>query len=169
MANSDRRRFLKLLAAVVGSAAAAVTSLPVLGAILTPLLKKKDDDGSVLHALAEKDLAVGVPRRVELVATVIDTWTRSVGVVGAAWLLKTPDGKITALSTICPHSGCSIGQQSKNTYSCPCHKSLFALDGTPQEGPSPRPMDPLPVELKDGAVWVKWLRYKVGVKEQKIL
>lgn len=167
MATSDRRGFLKLLAGAFGAALAAVATVPVLGAALTPLLKKKDDDSGSIKAVPEKELIVGVPRRVELTAVVVDGWTRAVGVVGAAWLLKKADGSISALSSICPHSGCSIGQKSKETYGCPCHASSFSFDGVPLEGPSPRTMDPLAVEVKDGTVFVKWQRFKVGVKERK--
>lgn len=167
MATSDRRGFLKILAGLFGSAIAAVATLPLLGAALTPLFRKKDDDGSLIKAVPEKDLVVGVPRRVELTAVVVDGWTRSVGVVGAAWLLKKPDGSISALSSICPHSGCSIGQKTKELYGCPCHASSFSFEGTPLEGPSPRTMDPLPVEVKDGTVFVRWMRFKIGVKERR--
>src|SRR4051812_35347066 len=110
MASSDRRNFLKMFAAALGAAVAAMATVPVLGSVLTPLLRKKEDDAGLIRAVAKKDLVVGVPRRVELTATVVDGWTRNVGVVGAAWLLKSEDGKVTALSSVCPHSGCSIGQ-----------------------------------------------------------
>jgi Rieske Fe-S protein len=171
MASSDRRGFLKVLAGALGATVAAAATVPVLGSVLTPLLKKRDDEGGQIRACPEKELIVGVPKRVELTSTVVDGWTRAVGVVGAAWLLKDKSGKVSALSSVCPHSGCSIGQAagSKDQYSCPCHKSLFTLDGTPTEGPSPRAMDPLPVEVKDGGVWVKWVRYKIGVKERRSL
>jgi Rieske Fe-S protein len=169
MASSDRRGFLKILAGLLGAAVAAAATVPVFGSVLTPLLRRREDEGNLIKACPEKELIVGVPKRVELVATVIDGWTRAVGVVGAAWLLKGADGKVSALSSVCPHSGCSIGQQSKDAYSCPCHKSLFTLEGTPTEGPSPRPMDPLPIEVREGAIWVKWVRYKIGVKERKAL
>lgn len=167
MATSDRRGFLKILAGVFGSAIAAAATVPVLGAALTPLIRRKEDDANLIKAVPEKDLVVGIPRRVELTSVVVDGWTRAVGVVGAAWLLKKPDGSISALSSICPHSGCSIGQKTKETYGCPCHASAFSFDGTPLEGPSPRTMDPLTVEVKDGSVFVKWMRFKVGVKERK--
>ena len=167
MATSDRRGFLKFLAGLFGSGIAAIATVPLLGAALTPLIRRKDDDANLIRAIPEKDLIVGVPRRVDLTAVVVDGWTRSVGVVGAAWLLKKPDGSISALSSVCPHSGCSIGQKSKATYGCPCHASAFSFEGAPLEGPSPRDMDPLPVEVKDGAVFVKWMRFKIGVKDRR--
>ena len=61
----------------------------------------------------------------------------------------------------------SSGKKTKATYGCPCHASAFSLDGTPLEGPSPRTMDPLQVEVKNGTVFVKWMRFKVGVKERR--
>ncbi len=171
MASSDRRGFLKILAGLMGGTLAVAAAVPVLGTVLTPLLRRKEDDGNLIRACPEKDLIVGLPKRVELVATVVDGWTRAVGVVGAAWLLKDAGGKVTALSSICPHSGCSINKdtKTKDAYSCPCHASLFTYDGTPTEGPSPRSMDPLPIEVRDGAVWVKWVRYKIGVKDRKAI
>lgn len=167
MANPDRRGFLKVLAGVFGAGIAAIATVPLLGAALTPLLRRKEDDGSLIKALPVKDLIVGVPRRVELTAVVVDGWTRAVGVVGAAWLMKKEDGSISALSSVCPHSGCSIGQKTRQTYGCPCHASAFSFEGVSLEGPSPRTMDPLPVEVKDGTVFVKWMRFKVGVKDRR--
>jgi Rieske Fe-S protein len=169
MATPDRRGVLKAMAGLFGAAVAAISTVPVLGAVLTPLFDRKPDAGGLLRAVPLKELIDGVPRRVELTATVIDGWTRAVGVVGAVWLLKKPDGTVTALSSVCPHSGCSIGQKSKDTYGCPCHESSFSFAGKPLDGPSPRDMDPIPVELKDGTVYVKWLRYKIGVKERQVL
>jgi menaquinol-cytochrome c reductase iron-sulfur subunit len=162
----DRRRVVQLLATLLGAGAAGLVTLPVLGTVLTPLLKKKEAGGGLIEAGKVDDLLVDVPRRVELVATVRDGWTTQTGVVGAAWLLKRADGTVSALSSVCPHSGCSIKLEDKTTYSCPCHDSSFGFDGTPLKGPSPRSMDPLSFEVHDGKVRVKWARFKIGVKER---
>jgi Rieske Fe-S protein len=164
---AERRSFLKLLAGALAAAGGALATVPVLGSVVTPLLKPKADDGGLMRAAALTELQEGVPKRVELIATVIDGWTRAVGVIGAVWLLKKSDGGVTALSSICPHSGCSINQKSRTTYGCPCHDSTFELDGKATDGPSPRPMDPLEVQVKDKDVWVKYRRFKIGVKERQ--
>ncbi|MBK7858000.1 MAG: Rieske (2Fe-2S) protein [Archangiaceae bacterium] len=166
---AERRGFLKLLAGALAAAAGALATVPVLGSVVTPLMKPKADDGGLLRAVSVTELQDGVPRRVELVSTVIDGWSRAVGVIGAVWLLKKPDGTVSALSTICPHSGCSINQKTKSTYGCPCHDSTFELDGNATDGPSPRPMDPLEVQVKDKDVFVKYRRFKIGVKEKQEL
>lgn len=166
MASSDRRRVVGLLATLFGAGAAGLVTLPVIGTVLTPLLKKKEGDGGLIEAGKIDDLQEGVPRRVELISTVRDGWTTSTGVVGAAWLLKKKDGQVAALSSVCPHSGCSIKLETKETYSCPCHDSSFSFEGAPLTGPSPRAMDPLTLEIHDGKIRVRWVRFKIGVKER---
>ena len=100
---------MKALTVFFGAALAAIAAVPVVGAALTPLIRKPPGGSSDFLAAGSVDeLEVGVPRRVELTATVVDGWSRSLGVVGAAWLLKRPDGKVEALSSVCPHSGCTI-------------------------------------------------------------
>ncbi|MBL8953932.1 MAG: Rieske (2Fe-2S) protein [Myxococcaceae bacterium] len=165
-AGTERRGFLKLLAGAFAALAAALATVPVLGTVVTPLMKPKADDGGLLRAAGLGELVEGVPKRVELTSVLVDGWTRSVGIIGAVWLLKKPDGSITAMSSVCPHSGCSINQKSKSTYGCPCHDSTFELDGKASEGPSPRPMDTLEVQVKDKDVFVKYRRFKIGVPEK---
>ncbi|MBX7102345.1 MAG: Rieske (2Fe-2S) protein [Myxococcaceae bacterium] len=164
---SDRRGVLKLLAGFLGAGMAALATVPVVGSVLTPLLRKTPSAGGFIDVLAEKELVADVPHRVELSSTQIDAWNTSTAVLGAAWVLKKKDGSLTALSTVCPHSGCSISQKTKDTYGCPCHASTFSLDGTATEGPSPRPMDPLTVQVKDGRVLVKHARFRIGTKERE--
>lgn len=157
---------VQVLATLFGAGAAGLVTLPVVGSVLTPLLRKKESGGGLIEAGKVDDLQEGVPKRVELISTVRDGWTTSTGVVGAVWLLKHKDGQVSALSSVCPHSGCSIKLESPTSYTCPCHDSSFSFAGEPQKGPSPRPMDPLTLEVQEGKVRVRWARFKIGVKER---
>jgi len=76
-------------------------------------------------------------------------------------------------SAICPHLGCAVSYQgSADTYLCPCHKSAFTLagallphaDGSPN--PAPRGLDALQWRVDDGALMVRWVRFKTGVTDQ---
>lgn len=61
------------------------------------------------------------------------------------------------LSPICPHAGCEVAwEQSMNRFSCPCHESYFAADGSRISGPSPRDLDPLPTRVQDGKLQVQY-------------
>ena len=49
------------------------------------------------------------------------------------------DQGFRALSAVCPHLGCTVGEQGAG-YHCPCHGSRFAADGGNLSGPAPRPL-----------------------------
>lgn len=62
------------------------------------------------------------------------------------------------LSAICPHEGCEVmWEQQRNQFSCPCHESYFAADGSQISGPSPRGLDPLPMRVQDGKLQVQYV------------
>lgn len=168
----QRRSFLGKIAratiAVLGLVIAAPLSM---AAFLDPLRRRtlKSADGpKELASLA--DLPAGKPVKLDVVSRRIDAWDRAdARVIGAAWLRRRPDGRVTALSAVCPHLGCSIGfDEQKGVFACPCHASAFALeDGARIFGPSPRGMDPLPCEVSGGKVFVTFKRFLQGIPTRR--
>ena len=80
------------------------------------------------------------------------------------------DGELTALSTVCPHLGCGIDYvPEKQKFLCACHDSWFALDGAVEEGPSPRGMDSLELQVDEGAklLKIRHQRFKQGVESKE--
>lgn len=62
------------------------------------------------------------------------------------------------LSAVCPHEGCEVmWEQNRNRFSCPCHESYFAADGSRISGPSPRGLDPLPMRVENGKLQVQYI------------
>jgi len=54
-------------------------------------------------------------------------------------------------------------------YFCPCHRSSFTLDGAilDPKSPSPRPLDDLPVEIRNGTeIWVKFQNFRAGTHDK---
>ena len=47
-------------------------------------------------------------------------------------------------------------------YNCGCHDSNFDLAGNRGEGPSPRGLDPLPVEFEGDSIAVIFKRFRIG-------
>jgi thiosulfate dehydrogenase [quinone] large subunit len=69
------------------------------------------------------------------------------------WVLQLLAGHFTACDAICPHQGCTVDFVSaRDGFSCPCHGSQFAVDGSRLSGPAPRGLATLPVALVDGSV-----------------
>jgi len=50
-------------------------------------------------------------------------------------------GEYIALSNICTHAGCTVNfNNSTSNFSCPCHGSVFAEDGSVVIGPARSPL-----------------------------
>ncbi|MEX2370477.1 MAG: Rieske (2Fe-2S) protein [Bacteroidales bacterium] len=56
-------------------------------------------------------------------------------------IIRTGETEYVALSSICTHQGCTIGYNpSSNSLPCPCHGSIFDIDGSVLSGPAPTPL-----------------------------
>ncbi len=72
----------------------------------------------------------------------------------------------------CPHLGCGYKwRRTKNypdgVFLCPCHLSIYDAAGKVLDGPAPRPLDVLPMQVSaSGDVKIIDVEYKAGVKNQ---
>ena len=110
-----------------------------------------------------------VPRLFSIMAERVDAWNRFANqAVGAIYLIrKQGQATPTALSAICPHLGCFIGYDApQRDFQCPCHTSAFTLAGEVIKGPSPRPLDTLTCEVKDGYVYVRYEQFQTGTPDK---
>lgn len=170
--NTTRRRFLSRVTLGLGGAIGAALAYPLARYAWFPVGKKTVSSAAEpIDVLAADALVAGAPPvRVILTASEVrDGWSSASEVaLGAAYVRKTDDGTIEALSSTCPHLGCSIELDPDQTkYRCPCHKSAFTLDGDKVGGPSKRGLDPLPVEVADGRVRITFVRYRADVPERE--
>ncbi|HEX6716284.1 MAG TPA: Rieske 2Fe-2S domain-containing protein [Pyrinomonadaceae bacterium] len=84
----------------------------------------------------------------------------------AGWSIATEEHNVfvlpaknnQVLSAICPHEGCEVAWDGgTNRFSCPCHESFFAADGSRISGPARRGLDPLPMRVQDGKLQVQYV------------
>ncbi len=170
---SDRRTVLKVVVGAAGAATAGVAAVPVAGLVVapahtpSPLAARNGGDGWTTVARLE-ELAVGQWIQLAVTGAEIDAWSASPDRrLGAVWINRRGEGADTlqGLSAVCPHLGCLIDRLGDH-FNCACHVSSFAADGRALEGPSPRGMDPIEVRVRDGAVQVKWVRFRLGVADR---
>ena len=171
MDENSRRRFFKVAFATSSAAIAGVVGGPVAVAFLDPTGRRTVDTGQGLQPYGKpENLPLGVPRKVDVVSRTTDAWDRSgPKAVGAIWLVRNTPSDIRAFSGICPHLGCPIGyDERQKVFACPCHDSAWAPgDGARLRGPAPRGLDPLPIEIKDGKVFVAYKQFVQGIPERR--
>lgn len=74
---------------------------------------------------------------------------------GKFYITRNEDG-VQALYWKCVHLGCTVPYNAaKNDFQCPCHGSIFDLEGARTGGPATRRMDRFPVTVQDdGSIMV---------------
>ena len=163
----DRRNFVtKAAAIVVGGLISVVAPVAGLLTFFDPLRRKSDTRGMVRVASLASLPEHGEPRKFPVLDTLVDAWNKTENVpVGSVYVQKTGENTVRVLNSVCPHLGCSVGYRaSTQGYFCPCHKSAFAVDGSiaDPKSPSPRAMDELTAEVRDGEVWVRFQNFRKG-------
>jgi menaquinol-cytochrome c reductase iron-sulfur subunit len=136
---TTRRNFY--VGAIYGMMAAisAALGLPAMIYLLFPPKAKKEDEWIEIGDITR--IAPNSPVELTFRRTRIDGW-KVTSEKSTAWVVKSADNKITAFGPQCTHLGCAYHwEEGKNEFLCPCHTSLFAMDGKVISGPAPRPLD----------------------------
>lgn len=69
-------------------------------------------------------------------------------------LTRDAGDKVLGFSAVCTHQGCNVAAVQDGQIICPCHDSRFdAATGEPVSGPAKRNLDPVPVTVRDNAVF----------------
>ena len=162
----ERRGFIKFLCIVIGGIVSAVPFGAGIWAYINPLTREKGVDGDGFLKITSLDAIPddGTPAKFSVIADKEDAWNKFKNISVGAIYLRKEAGKVKALHTVCPHLGCFIDYRStKSDFFCPCHNSNFKLDGSIVSGVSPRPMDPLKIEISNKVeVWVKFQNFQPG-------
>ena len=171
-APDGRRGFLaKLMALGLGTVALAVPSLSALAAFLNPW-RQRDAMGDWVRVAPKAVVPLGgPPQRCPVIADRSDAWNGyPAQAIGAIFLSQISDNKFLALQSICPHNGgCVAYDAEKKNFYCPSHGALFDLQGRrlDEKGISPRDLDTLEVEVRDGTeIWVKFERFQDGTAQK---
>ncbi len=179
-----RRDFLgSALAITTGAVVGLVPFGAGMMVFLDPLLKTKEgaDDGKPGKWLSVGTRSLvptnGTPVRTPVKDDLTDAWNREADQPIGAVYLRDNKGTLQAFNVICPHAGCVVSYSDKtDCFQCPCHNSVFALDGSKVDqpgaaNPSPRPLDELEIDgdhlEETGEILVRFVNYYPGKHEQE--
>ena len=160
---TERRSFLKWLIGALTAMIGLITGIPFLRVLINsaPLQKL-----SYVEVGDISSLSIGQPQDMNFQVRVTDAYLQQ-EVTRSVWVIKHSSAEMTVFSPICTHLGCHYkwNPQTRH-FECPCHASVFAVDGKVIGGPAPRSLDTLPHKIENGRLYVEWKRFKVGVSDK---
>jgi menaquinol-cytochrome c reductase iron-sulfur subunit len=135
---------------------AAALSLPALVYLFLPPKMRIAEEWVEVTDLAK--LPANVPSEVMFRRNRVDGW-KVQSEKSTAWVVKQADNSVVAFGPQCTHLGCAYHwEERKNEFLCPCHSSLFGVDGKVVSGPAPRPLDRYDTKVQGGKLLLGQLR-----------
>ncbi len=161
---ATRRVFLKGFTAMLVSLCGLLVGIPLIGSLVGPVYRKVSPSWMMLGEIDA--LLPGQPAHLTSVDVQTDAYIRQ-SVTRHIWAIRHGGTEVTVYSPICPHLGCHFDwNPSTKHFECPCHGSVYSLDGKVLGGPAPRPLDTLSTKIENGKLYVEWMQFKSGSSEK---
>ena len=159
--DGSRRKFVLLLpVAAIGGMFATVATAAL--RFLRPVWSASNDKWIDLAQVTE--LSNSKPMARKIVVEQLAGWSKSL-LERSVYILPGPNNQV--LSSVCPHEGCEVAwREDESVFSCPCHDSNFAADGSRIFGPARRGLDPLPSRIADGKLQVQYQSFVNNTQER---
>ena len=95
-------------------------------------------------------IPAGTPTEISFDRKRVDGWKVTTE-KATAWVVKKSDNDVVAFTPQCTHLGCAYHwDDASHTFLCPCHTSVFSIDGKVISGPAPRPLDQYLTKVDNG-------------------
>ncbi len=166
---NGRRNFLKICSVFLSSFIGIGYAIPLIRAFISPAMQNTVTGSSDMVDIGNvNEYQVNVPRKIVIKDSKTDAWIKFPSTtIGAVWILMDKDKKFTVFSSICPHLACGIDWDGDSgRFVCPCHESYFDIEGSVLSGPSPRGLDTLETEIKQGKLFVRYQKMKLGISKK---
>jgi menaquinol-cytochrome c reductase iron-sulfur subunit len=152
-AHLNRRGFVKIISAFLGSVTGIIMGFPLVGYVISPALKEQKTDEWVSLGALDSYL-VGFPGFFSFTRTRVNGWEKTVNAYGVFVLRKSQD-ELKVLSDICTHLSCRIKwHEDIQEYVSRCHDGHFDIDGNVTYGPPPRPLDQYEFKIEVGEIFI---------------
>jgi ubiquinol-cytochrome c reductase cytochrome b subunit len=162
-----RRNFLKIMIGGLSTLITLALGIPFIGNLIGPSFQRRRSYWSKVGDI--RSYPVGQPRLLNFPFKTQDAYLEETA-VNSVWIIKQPSlgsTEVIVYSPVCPHLGCHYDWDPQTRrFVCPCHGSIFSMDGKVLGGPAPRPLDTLPSKVENGMLYVQWEEFKVGVPDK---
>jgi menaquinol-cytochrome c reductase iron-sulfur subunit len=137
--STTRRTFYIAAIYGLGSLIAAALGVPAIIYLLVPPRMRKQSEWAEAGDIGQLNLRT--PVELTFRRNRVDGW-KVTSEQSTAWVVRNASNQVLAFAPQCTHLGCAYHwDQTHNEFVCPCHNSLFSIDGKVLGGPAPRPLD----------------------------
>jgi menaquinol-cytochrome c reductase iron-sulfur subunit len=165
----NRRSFLGALIALGVSSVGALLSIPLARFSLDPLWRTTPRTGWSTVGAVEQFAAIAAPVKALITVEQRDGW-RKIRSTRPVYVVRGADGRLRALSAVCPHLGCTIAwSDERGQFLSPCHNGVFSSDGGRMSGPPPRGMDEFESLVEDGMLKVRYQYFRQLVPTKEVI
>jgi menaquinol-cytochrome c reductase iron-sulfur subunit len=136
---TTRRGFYLTVIYGVWGIISAALALPAFVYLFLPPKARQDDEWVEAGDISRLDPKT--PIEMVFRRNRVDGW-KVISEKSTAWVAKLAGNQVVAYGPQCTHLGCAYHwDEGKTEFVCPCHNSIFSLDGKVVAGPAPRPLD----------------------------
>ncbi len=154
--NSDRRTFFLTFIYGLWAAMGAALSIPAAVYLLLPPKLHKEQEWAEAGDVAK--MTPNSPVEMVFRRNRIDGW-RILSEKSTAWAVKQDNGEVVAFAPQCTHLGCAYHwDDPKKQFLCPCHTSVFSIDGKVVSGPAPRALDRFEAKVQNNKLLLGEIR-----------
>jgi menaquinol-cytochrome c reductase iron-sulfur subunit len=147
----SRRTLLSWAIYGLGAVIGAALALPAIGYLFSAPRPKRPERWTGIADVAK--LAVDAPVEIAFRRNRTDGW-KLISEKSTAWVVRKAGG-VVAFGPQCTHLGCAYRwDESANHFLCPCHTSVFSIDGAVISGPAPRPLDRYETRIEGGRLLI---------------
>ena len=148
-----RRSFLTRISLLLSGFIGLAMISPIIGFVLAPVLRKPRSKWRSVGRIEQ--FSQGSTTLVHFEDASTKPWAGVTGKTGA-WLRRKSDREFIAFSINCRHLGCPVRWvEGARLFMCPCHGGVYYEDGSVAAGPPPKPLEQLPVRMRQGDVEIK--------------
>jgi len=153
---TTRRGFYAAAINVLMAIVSAALGVPALLYLFAPAKGKKPDAWAEAGDVTR--FAPNSPVEIVFQRHRIDGW-RVIAEKGTAWVVKYDNSQVVAFGPNCTHLGCAYHWEAgQKDFFCPCHNSVFSIDGKVVSGPAPRPLDRFQTKVQGTKLLIGQLR-----------
>lgn len=147
-ARVNRRSLYTVLIYGLWSLMAAALGAPALVYLLFPPKVRRQPEW--VEAGDVSGLAPHTPVEMVFRRNRVDGW-KVLSEKSTAWVVRLDSGRLEAFGPQCTHLGCAYRwDENKSHFVCPCHSSIFSMEGKVVAGPAPRPLDQYETRVENG-------------------